>query len=41
VFNDNVGSLMNLIEALDNPATELIGKVAARQSGDPSARLRD
>jgi hypothetical protein len=41
VFNDNVGSHMTFFEALYNPATELIGKAAARRSGDPSSRLRD
>jgi hypothetical protein len=41
VFSDNVGSQMTFFEAHSNPATELIGKAAARRSGDPSSRLRD
>ena len=39
MFSGNVGSLMTLIEALDNPAARLIVGSTARQSGDPSARL--
>jgi hypothetical protein len=36
----NFGSLLTVIEALDNPITRLIGKATASQLADRSARLQ-
>jgi hypothetical protein len=41
VFSDNVGSRMTLIEALDNPAIQVIVEAAASRGGDRSARHKD